>query len=395
VATYSLVIRRLLICSLTIVVSRAITSPLLTLFLSNRLGLDQQDVGLLMGIAVFLATLLGLYGGYIIDRLDKRRLLIMAMLSSAVGFTLLTFAHNVYLTTLTLVITEAASALFLIGSKAIISDNLPIGMRAKVFSLRYTLTNIGYATGPMLGVIIAGYLPLAPFFIAGAIALGSVFLMVGIAPVQPADQVKPQSFLSTLRILKNDRTLILFTGGSLLSTIVHGRFTLYLSQFLLVTHAQQDALHILSAVLACNAVTVILMQYQIGRFLKREQLGGWICVGVGLFVIGLIGFSFSHNMLMWCIAMFIFTLGEMIIYPAEYLFVDTIAPEALRGSYYGAQNLAAFGGALSPVICGYLLINTPPATMFYVLAGLTTLGGGLCFISARRVTQGPVTVAGH
>lgn len=40
-ATYSLVIRRLMIVSLTIVVSRAITSPLLTLFLSNKLGLNQ------------------------------------------------------------------------------------------------------------------------------------------------------------------------------------------------------------------------------------------------------------------------------------------------------------------------------------------------------------------
>lgn len=385
-ATYSLVIRRLMICSLTIVVSRAITSPLLTLFLSTRLGLDQQDVGLLMGIAVFLATLLGLYGGYIIDRLEKRKLLIVAMLSSAIGFTLLTFAHDVYLTTLTLVITETASALFLIGSKAIISENLPIGLRAKAFSLRYTLTNIGYATGPMLGVIIAGYWPLAPFFIASAIAFGSLFLMIGIPPTQRSDEVKPQSFLSTLRTLKNDRTLILFTSGSLLSTIVHGRFTLYLSQFLLVTQTSTaDALKILSAMLACNAVTVILLQYQIGRFLKREQLPRWIVAGTALFVVGLLAFSFSHSMLAWCIAMFIFTLGEMIIYPAEYLFVDTIAPENLRGSYYGAQNLAAFGGALSPVICGYLLIHTPAPTMFYVLAGLTAMGGMLCFWSGRSV----------
>jgi MFS family permease len=384
VTTYSLVIRRLMICSLTIVVSRAITSPLLTLFLSDRLGLDQQDVGLLMGVAVFLATLLGLYGGYIIDRLEKRKLLIVAMLSSSIGFTLLTFAHDVYLTTLTLVITETASALFLIGSKAIISDNLAIGLRAKVFSLRYTLTNIGYATGPMLGVIIAGHWPLGPFLIASAIALGSVFLMIGIAPQQRSEQAKPLSFIDTLRTLKSDRTLIMFTGGSLLSTIVHGRFTLYLSQFLLVTQAPKEALKILSAVLACNAVTVILMQYQIGRFLKREQLPYWICLGTGLFVIGLVGFSFSHSLLAWCAAMFVFTLGEMIIYPAEYLFVDTIAPEPLRGSYYGAQNLAAFGGAMSPVICGYLLLNTPAQTMFYVLAGLTLMGGTLCFLSGRR-----------
>lgn len=194
-------------------------------------------------------------------------------------------------------ITETASALFLIGSKAIISENLAIGLRAKVFSLRYTL---------------------------------------------------------------------------------------YLSQFLLVTDSADNALKILSAVLACNAITVILMQYQIGRFLKREQLPYLIVLGTVLFAAGLIGFSFAHSLVAWCAAMFVFTLGEMIIYPAEYLFVDTIAPEALRGSYYGAQNLAAFGGALSPVICGYLLINSPPASMFYVLSGLTLLGGALCFISGRR-----------
>nr|WP_279381874.1 MULTISPECIES: MFS transporter [unclassified Pseudomonas] len=386
VATYSLVIRRLMIVSLTIVVSRAITSPLLTLFLSNKLGLNQQDVGLLLGIAVFIATLLALYGGYIIDRLEKRRLLILAMLSSAVGFVLLTFAQNLYLTTVTLIITETASALFLIGSKAILSENLPMSQRAKAFSLRYTLTNIGYATGPMLGVVIAGVYPIAPFLIAAAIAFGSVFLMSGIPrdsnPVTAIGQ--PQSFLKTLITLKNDRTLIMFTCGCLLSTVVHGRFTLYLSQYLLVTEDSKNALQTMAALLACNAITVILLQYQIGRFLSREKLRYWIAAGTSLFILGLIGFSLSNSLLTWCIAMFIFTLGEMIIYPSEFLFVDTLAPEELRGSYYGAQNLAALGGALSPVICGFLLMHTPAPTMFYALSGLTAMGGFLCFMSGRR-----------
>ncbi|QXI50880.1 MULTISPECIES: MFS transporter [Pseudomonas] len=386
-ATYSLVIRRLMIVSLTIVVSRAITSPLLTLFLSDKLGLDQQDVGLLLGIAVFTATLLALYGGYIIDRLEKRRLLILAMLSSAIGFVLLTFAENLYLTTLTVVITETASALFLIGSKAILSENLPIGQRAKAFSLRYTLTNIGYATGPMLGVVIAGVYPIAPFLIAGGIAFASIFLMTGI-PSDTASKpalAPPPSFLKTLKTLKNDRTLIMFTGGCLLSTVVHGRFTLYLSQYLLVTHDSKRALQIMAALLACNAITVILLQYQIGRFLDREKLRHWIAAGTGLFILGLVGFSLADDMLTWCVAMFIFTLGEMIIYPAEFLFVDTLAPEELRGSYYGAQNLAALGGALSPVICGYLLLHTPAPTMFYALSALTAMGGLLCYLSGRRV----------
>jgi MFS family permease len=376
-----------MIVSLTIVVSRAITSPLLTLFLSNKLGLNQQDVGLLLGIAVFIATLLALYGGYIIDRLEKRRLLILAMLSSAIGFVLLTFAENLYLTTVTLVITETASALFLIGSKAILSENLPMGQRAKAFSLRYTLTNIGYATGPMLGVVIAGYYPIAPFLIAGAIAFFSIFLMIGIPKDSAQTPVigQPQSFLKTLVTLKNDRTLIMFTCGCLLSTVVHGRFTLYLSQYLLVTHDSKNALDIMAALLACNAISVILLQYQIGRFLNREKLRYWIAGGTSLFILGLIGFSLANGIVSWCVAMFIFTLGEMIIYPAEFLFVDTLAPEELRGSYYGAQNLAALGGALSPVICGFLLMHTPAPTMFYALSALTAMGGFLCFMSGRRV----------
>ncbi|MNS20823.1 Multidrug resistance protein MdtH [compost metagenome] len=383
---YSPLIRRLLICSLTIVVSRAITSPLLTLFVSDKLGLNQQDVGLLLGIAVFVATLLSLYGGYIIDRFEKRRLLVLSMASSAVGLVLLTFAENLYLTTITLIVTETASALFLIGSKAILSDNLPVGQRAKAFSLSYTLTNIGYAVGPMLGVLIAGAFASAPFLIAAAIAFFSIFLMTGIpadpGKVAPAGQA--QSFLKTLITLKNDRTLIMFTAGCLLSTVVHGRFTFYLSQYLLVTSNPRHTMEIMAALLACNAISVILLQYQVGRFLKREQLRQWIVAGTGLFILGLIGFSLADSLVSWCVAMFIFTLGEIIIYPAEFLFVDTLAPEALRGSYYGAQNLAALGGAVSPVICGFMLMHTPAPTMFYALSALAALGGLLCYMSGRR-----------
>ncbi|WP_223460789.1 MULTISPECIES: MFS transporter [unclassified Pseudomonas] len=384
--TYSPLIRRLLICSLTIVVSRAITSPLLTLFVSDKLGLNQQDVGLLLGIAVFVATLLSLYGGYIIDRFEKRRLLILSMASSAVGLVLLTFAENLYLTTITLIVTETASSLFLIGSKAILSDNLAVGQRAKAFSLSYTLTNIGYAVGPMLGVLIAGAFASAPFLIAAAIAFFSIFLMTGV-PRDPASVPltgRAQSFLKTLITLKNDRTLILFTAGCLLSTVVHGRFTFYLSQYLLVTSNPRHTMEIMAALLACNAISVILLQYQIGRVLKREQLRQWIVAGTGLFILGLIGFSLADSLVSWCVAMFIFTLGEIIIYPAEFLFVDTLAPEELRGSYYGAQNLAALGGALSPVICGFMLMHTPAPTMFYALSALAALGGLLCYISGRR-----------
>ncbi len=138
-------------------------------------------------------------------------------------------------------------------------------------------------------------------------------------------------------------------------------------------------------IVVSRAMTSPLLALLLSTRLGLDQQDIGLLMGVALFIAGLIGFSLADGLLGWCVAMFVFTLGEMIIYPSEFLFIDTIAPDALRGSYYGAQNLAAFGGAMSPVICGYLLINAAPTSMFYALGALTALGGTLCFLSGRRV----------
>lgn len=56
----------------------------------------------------------------------------------------------------------------------------------------------------MIGVVIAGVQPSAPFIVAGAIAIGSLFLLLGPAREAnpPSIVAQPQSFLKTLIILK-------------------------------------------------------------------------------------------------------------------------------------------------------------------------------------------------
>ncbi|MBC3464027.1 MFS transporter [Pseudomonas sp. RW10S2] len=394
-ATYSPVIRRLMLSSLTLVISRSLTSPLLALFLTTQLGMAQHDVGLLISVAALSGTVFGLYGGYVIDRFDKRRLLGLAMLSTAIGFLLLTFAQDAWQAALTLVLTESASALFVIGSKAMLGEYLAIEQRAKAFSLRYTLTNIGYATGPMLGVVLVGLHPLAPFWTASAVALLSLWVMSAV-PASTANTTltaqPPTRFMAVLAAVRSDRILLLFTAGSLLNALVHGRFTIYLSQYLLVKYPPAQAMTTLSALLACNALVVIVLQFQFGRLLSRDNLGRWMSIGAALFIGGLAGFLYADNLISWCLAMFVFTLGEMILLPSEFLFIDSIAPEHLKGSYYGFQNLAAVGGALSPVLCGYLLGTGMPGSMFIALMVTAACGGGLCAAAclwAQRRREGP------
>jgi MFS family permease len=73
----------------------------------------------------------------------------------------------------------------------------------------------------------------------------------------------------------------------------------------------------------------------------------------------------------------------IVLVPAEYLYIDAIAPDALKGSYYGAQNLASLGGALGPAMVGALLSRGPSWVVFLVLALLCVAGAGLALYSER------------
>jgi MFS family permease len=106
-----------------------------------------------------------------------------------------------------------------------------------------------------------------------------------------------------------------------------------------------------------------------------------------MFMIGLAGFALSTSILLWVISIAIFTVGEIIVFPAEYMFIDKIAPDNLRGMYYGAQNLSNLGAALGPVLCGVVLATQPPHYIFYMLALFIVAGGLLYFLGASNLSD--------
>lgn len=184
--------------------------------------------------------------------------------------------------------------------------------------------------------------------------------------------------------LLRDRRLVCFTLGGVLSAVVFGQFTAYLSQYLVVTRNPAEAARLVGYLVTTNAVTVIALQYLIGKRIDRRRLMPWLMAGMGLFVAGLLGFSLAGTALAWCLAMLVFTLGEIIVIPAEYMFIDLIAPEHLRGIYYGAQNLGNLGAALGPVLVGAALGHLVPVAVFYLLIGSVILAGVFYWLGTRR-----------
>ena len=381
------IILALLASSLVLTIGRGITLPFITIYLTEHYHLLPKSVGAIMGASLALGILSSLYGGYLVDKFNHRTLIAASISFFSLSFFLLPVLPSITGVLVVLALLNSSYALLSITLKACIASWLPVDKRVKAFSMNYTLINVGWAVGSSLGVWLAGFSPMLPFLISGGLALVTVItLSWGIRnipnrPAQAEIEQKPlpkPNLRQTLSILAHDRRLIYFTLGSTLGSIVFGQFTGYLSQYLILTSDAVFAYKVIGAVMITNALIVIVFQYALSSRMRQATLLRWLFLGTVFFMIGLAGFMLAgSSVLIWVIAMAIFSFGELIVIPAEYMFIDFIAPDNMKGSYYGMQNLSNLGGAINPVLCGFLLSYTAPPVMFIVL--IASAAAGLLF----------------
>ncbi|EIC1281179.1 efflux MFS transporter YdeE, partial [Salmonella enterica subsp. enterica serovar Java] len=90
--------------------------------------------------------------------------------------------------------------------------------------------------------------------------------------------------------------------------------------------------------------------------------------GTVFFIAGLIGFIFSgDNLFFWGLSAAVFTIGEIIYAPGEYMLIDNIAPAGMKASYFSAQSLGWLGAAVNPLASGVILTTLPAWSLFVVL----------------------------
>lgn len=398
-------VTNLLIASLVLTIGRAITLPFITIYLAEHFQLAPDKVGLVLGASLTLGIFTSLYGGYLVDKFNKKRLILLAIsLFSATFFTLPWIEHPAWII-LILALLHSAYSVYSIALKACFADWLPVNERIKAFSANYTLVNVGWAVGPAMGVLVVGFGSQLPFIISGVLALlVAVALKFKISSTDMSVTERSASesvpdLRQTFTILRCDKRLIYFTLGSMLSAIVFGQFSGYLSQYLITVSDAKFAYQVIGAVMTVNATIVITLQYLLSRRMNQQNLMRWLMFGTLFFIVGLLGFMAAQDSIpLWMLAMAIFSLGEIIVIPVEYLFIDFIAPANLKDSYYGVQNLGQLGGAINPILCGFLLAWAAPQMMFYMLIIAAILGLAFFYRGyrlAKTQAENPHQVSEH
>lgn len=349
----------LLASSLLLTIGRGATLPFMTIYLSRQYSLSVDLIGYAMTIALTIDVVFSLGFGILADKFDKKRYMLLAITAFASGFIAIPLVNNVTLVVLFFALINCAYSVFATVLKAWFADNLSSTSKTKIFSINYTMLNIGWTIGPPLGTLLVMQSINLPFWLAAICsAFPMLFIQIWVKRSEKIIATETGSVWSP-KVLLQDKALLWFTCSGFLASFVSGAFASCISQYVMVIADGDFAEKVVAVVLPVNAAMVVTLQYSVGRRLNPANIRALMTAGTLCFVIGLVGFIFSGNsLLLWGMSAAVFTVGEIIYAPGEYMLIDHIAPPGMKASYFSAQSLGWLGAAINPLVSGVVLTST-------------------------------------
>ncbi|MDU4241282.1 MULTISPECIES: efflux MFS transporter YdeE [Enterobacteriaceae] len=358
----------LLASSLLLTIGRGATLPFMTIYLNRQYAMSVDQVGYAMTTALTIGVVFSLGFGILADKFDKKRYMLLAIAVFLLGFSAIPLVSHAGLVVLFFSLINCAYSVFSTVLKAYFSDTLGAAAKARIFSLNYTFINIGWTVGPPIGTMLVMYSINLPFWLAAfCSAIPLVFIQLFVRRVRMA-QSSENSVAWSPSVLLRDRALRWFTLSGLLASFVAGSFASCIAQYVMSIADGDFAEKVVAVVLPVNAAVVVTLQYGLGSKLTANNLRPLMAFGTVCFVLGLGGFMFSgDNLWFWGVSAAVFTLGEVIYAPGEYMLIDNIAPPGMKASYFSAQALGWLGAAMNPLLTGIILTTLPAWTLFVIM----------------------------
>ncbi len=371
--------------------SSEIIYPLLPIFLASSLGASARTIGTIEGLAESISSLLKLFAGYLSDRLEKRKFLVVAGYSVAsIARPLLAFAQT-WTQVLAIRLTDRiGKGIRTAPRDAMIADTVRVEQRGIAFGFHRAMDHAGAVVGPLIGYL------LVIFFVANARSpTTGEFSKIFLAASVPA-------LIAVLVAIFFMRESPQQEGhGSEIKKLSLRGFDSNFKRFLLVLALftlsnSSDSFLILRAMDSGVSVAVIPLLWaahhgmkvlsslfggdlsdRLGR--KRLIVAGWI-----LYAAVYAGFAFAtHQASLWILFLvygIYFGLAEG---AEKALVADLVRPEQ-RGTAYGLYNLA-FGITVFPAsfLMGMIWDWKGPTVAFLVSAFMGATAAMLLLIFVR------------
>jgi MFS family permease len=329
-------------------------------------------------------------GGALSDRLGRKGMIIFGLFVSGLSSLAMGAVGSFELFFAVVVFVGLVASVGFPAHQAMVADLLPEEKRAGGFGVFRVVANMSWVLGPVIGGLMAvrSYMPL---FISDAVAstITAGIVLVAIRETMPAPQegeqteTMAQTFAGYWSVLK-DSTFVLFVGACILMTIVYMQLYTTLGVYLRDTHGLAEQAY--GYLMSMNASAVVLLQIPIARRIERHRPMYMMALGSLMYAVGFLMYGVFAAFIPFMVAMFIITVGEMVVMPTAQALVARIAPEDKRGRY-----MAVFGfswvipQAVGTLLAGLVMDNADPRLVWYAAGVLGTIAAGAFVLLNRRV----------
>lgn len=352
--------------------------PFIAILLYRQFHLSATLIGALLTVSTVFGAISGVYTGWLSDRYGRRRVIVCGAVLSAFSFILLSQAQSAMMYAVGIAGVSVGCMLLESSCKALIGDRIEDkASKELAFYCRYYAINIGAAIGPLLGVTLGVAAKSATFGITALIYLFYGLLLWLLLPdTLPSSRstALPKTktpFFEACRKMARHHLFIVLLLCNLLVALVYANFDSSMVQYL-TREGIPDVLKTVASLIAINAMTILIAQFPVLRYLQPFLPRTRIIMGMVLLLVAqLLYVVVPASSLFWLsIATVLLSLGELIVFPTFSVEIDSMTPNDLRGSYFGAGNLSMLGNAIAPVYGGLMLDNYGHRALFLGLAFL-------------------------
>lgn len=358
--------------------------PFLAVILYKKFGISATQVGMILTSAALVSVLAGFVGGALSDHFGRKKVMYTSGFLYIVSFSLLANADSIIGYSVVIALCSIATEIWRPSTTALIGDIIKDKKtRELAMQALYFMVNVGSAIGPMIGLWLGLAGESSTFYVTAATF--AIFLIVlkwgfnaqkindanlesdvsaNLSETQPnqdsaqsPDKAKTSDKLvQTLRILVQDRLLQCLILANILCMFIYGQMDSTLIQYL--TRAEvPDLLALISSMIFTNALVIITSQFVLLKLMARIDLVHRIQMGLVLLTASQVWMAVNPVDLFWgwIGAVVVMSLAEAILFPTMNVHIDRLAPDHLRGAYFGATAFYSLGFALAPLGGGLML----------------------------------------
>jgi len=391
--SYHPIVFSLLIGHMIARIATSMSMPFLALYLGAHTDMGPGAIGFVVGAGALAATFGGFLGGALSDRYSRRLVMFTSLFAWCGVFVGFALTDNPAVLLLLSLLNGLCRSWFEPVSQVLMADLTEPARRMKVFSMRYLMANVGVAIGPVLGVWLGlgngglAFLITGAIYFVYAITLYIMMIGFGIKDIEGGKREKKVTIAEAGRVVARDAALQMFLLGGIVVGIGYSQLFGNMAPHLDRVFGHGDRMF--GYLLTINAITVIALQLPLGWLANKRPPLFAIHAGNVFFAVGLAGIGYAESFALQAVAMILFTVGEILNYPAATMLLDKLAPEQLRGAYYGAQTFTNLGQFIGPWAGGVLLGRYGGETMFAIMAAVVLLSSLIYWAGSRDRRRAP------